>query len=115
MCSRPPLGMALGHLWIALVLFVAQLCPAEDGADHVVEVVRYAAGKLADGLEFLRLAQLPLHGAKLGDIFGDDFERLGMIRNGDAPHMQLDGNDPAVAAAPLRFRPVDLAAFPASR
>ena len=41
--------------------------------------MRNAAGQLADGLEFLRLAQLPLERAQFGYIFGDHLERVGIF------------------------------------
>ena len=45
-----------------------QLGIAPDDRQHVVEVVRHAAGELADGLHLLRLAQLLLQCLALGDV-----------------------------------------------
>jgi hypothetical protein len=44
---------------------------AADDGQHVVEVVRDAAGQLADGVELLRLLQLPLGFACPGDVVID--------------------------------------------
>ena len=41
---------------------------ATDDGQHVVEVVREAAGELADGFELLRVAQLPLEFVALRDV-----------------------------------------------
>src|SRR5579862_4412562 len=41
---------------------------ADYRADHVVEVVRDAAGEAADGLHLGRLSQLVLHPTALGDV-----------------------------------------------
>src|ERR1700730_113214 len=49
-------------------LLLPEFCPAQDGADHVVEIMRDAAGQLADGLEFLRLPELLLEYTTLGDV-----------------------------------------------
>jgi hypothetical protein len=43
-------------------LFHADVGPAHDGADHVVEVVSDSAGELADGFELLRLQELLFEG-----------------------------------------------------
>jgi hypothetical protein len=48
---------------------VQQLVQAQlDGGQQVVEVVRHAAGQLADGLHLLRLGQLKLHLLLLGHV-----------------------------------------------
>ena len=44
---------------------------ADDRRQHVVEVVRDAAGELADGLHLLRLQQCRLHALLLGDVLED--------------------------------------------
>src|SRR3546814_9799892 len=44
----------------------ADLEPADDDREHIVEVVRDAAGELADRLHLLRLAQPRLGGLALG-------------------------------------------------
>ena len=43
---------------IDLGFLEAHIRPPENGADHVVEIVRDAAGKLPNALELLRLNQL---------------------------------------------------------
>ena len=47
---------------------------AGDDHQQIVEVVRDAAGEAADGFHLLRLAQLLLERAALGDVFGEEFE-----------------------------------------
>src|SRR5271155_244656 len=64
---------ALGDLGFALTQFEAQLRPAQDCTDHVIEIMRNAASELANSFEFLRLAQLTFHGAKLGNVLDDYF------------------------------------------
>ena len=44
---------------------------AGDHGQHVVEVVRDAAGELADGVQFLRLQELVLGFAPGGDVVVD--------------------------------------------
>ena len=51
-----------------------QLEVADDDGQQVVEIVRDAAGELADRLHLLRLAQLRL-GFALGDVAQDDDEK----------------------------------------
>ncbi len=53
-----------------------QIGEADDGGQHVVEVVRDAAGELADGLHLLALRELLLQRALLGDVEGIDDHRL---------------------------------------
>ena len=48
-----------------------QLGEAEDRREHIVEVVRDAAGELADGLQLLGLPQLRFELALLGDVAAD--------------------------------------------
>ena len=47
---------------------------ARDHHQQIVEVVRDAAGQAADGFHLLRLPQLLLQGAALGDVLGKEFE-----------------------------------------
>ena len=49
-------------------LLFSQFRPAENGADHVVEIVRDPSGQLADGLEFLRVLQLLFESPALGHV-----------------------------------------------
>ena len=49
---------------------------ADDRGQHVVEVVRDAAGELADRLHLLALRELLLERALLGDVEGIDDRRL---------------------------------------
>ena len=50
-----------------------------------------------------RLAQLPLHGAQLGNIFGDDFEGPGGIEDREHAHVEADGRDSSIAPPPFGF------------
>ena len=49
-----------------------QVAVAEDGGQQVVEVVGDTAGQLADGFHLLRLQELGLDPAALGDVLHDD-------------------------------------------
>lgn len=51
-------GGRLGHRRLRFEVSVQQVGVADDDGQDVVEVVRYAAGQLADSLELLRLEQL---------------------------------------------------------
>ncbi len=51
-------GKAFSDGGMGTALFVAEFGPAEDCADHIVEIVSDAAGELTNALEFLRLEQL---------------------------------------------------------
>ena len=53
-----------------------QVGEADDRGQHVVEVVRDAAGELADRLHLLALRELLLERALLGDVEGVDDRRL---------------------------------------
>ena len=65
-----------------------------DGREHVVEVVRDAAGQLADRLHLLRLRELRLQCALLGRVGGKD-------DGGFAIRLALlDGGDEEAAEAP---------------
>ncbi len=50
---------------------------ADDDAKQVVEVVRDAAGELADRLHLLRLAQLGLHPLLARDVLGEGEQQPG--------------------------------------
>ena len=52
-------------------LHLQELGAAHDGGEHVVEVVRHAAGQGPDGFHFLRLAQLVFQGQFIGDVPGN--------------------------------------------
>src|SRR5580700_3214819 len=52
-------------------LLLSQFRPSQYGAYHVVEIVRDPSGKLAEGLEFLRLLQLLLEGPALRHVPGN--------------------------------------------
>ena len=49
-------------------LALGKVDPADDDREHIVEIVRDAAGELADRLHLLRLAQLLLGGGALGRL-----------------------------------------------
>src|ERR1700719_750698 len=101
------------HLGKVAAILEAHLRPAQDGAQDIVEIVRYSSRELADGLEFLRLAQLALHAAQFGDVLDDNFERFALVPSGNTPHVKPHGHDAAVGAPPLDFRAVNLAKFAA--
>src|SRR5882672_3348308 len=73
-------------------LLLSQFRPAQDGADYVIEVMRDAAGELADGLELLCVPELLLERSALGDVSrnGGNITRLSCLRvldlEGDAIH-----------------------------
>ena len=61
-------GLVRGHL------LDGDLDVAEDGLEHVVEIVRHAAGEAADGLQLLRVRKLGLQGILLffgAELLGD--------------------------------------------
>ena len=51
---------------------------ADDGGQHVVEIVRHAAGELADGLHLLRLREALLQRALLGRVEREDVD-VGLV------------------------------------
>ncbi|MGC4077406.1 MAG: hypothetical protein QM702_10310 [Rubrivivax sp.] len=62
-----------------LVLQQQQVSEADDGGQHIVEVVRHATGQLADGLHLLALGELRLELALLGHVEGVDVDALGVV------------------------------------
>ncbi len=108
-------GEAFIHLRIVAAAFKSHLRPAEDCADHVVEIVRDAASELADGLEFLRLPQLPLKRAQFGHVFRDYLKRVRILISAQSPQVETHGQKPAVGALPFRLRAVNLAGLAARR
>lgn len=103
------------RLRIVAAVFEPHFRPSQDRADHVGEVVRDTAGELPDGFEFLRLPQLPLEGALLGDIFSDHLKCVGLFIRRQPPQVETHGENSAVSAFPFCFRTVNLAEFPARR
>ena len=92
----------------------ADIRPADDGADRVVEVVRDAAGQLPDGFEFLRLEQLLLDGDPVGHIFHHHFEaRIFLSRYASPPRVDTHSDRLSILALPsgLRFQPPVVAVF----
>ena len=57
-----------------------QIGIADDRLQHVVEVVRDAAGELADGVHLLRLGELLLHEAQIGGVEGVEDRALVALR-----------------------------------
>ena len=89
---RPPgpvLHVATGHLQIA-----------DDDREQIAEIVRDAAGELADRLHLLGLAQLLLQAPLLGDVQAgaDDVARPAV----GVAHRREPPGDPALAAGPHR-------------
>ena len=60
--------------------------PADDDRQQVVEVVRDAAGQLAQRLHLLALAELLLRGLELGDVarFEQQIDDLAVVARGPA-------------------------------
>ena len=56
---------------------------ALDDHEEIVEIVRHAAGELADGVHFLRLAKLLLEQALLGDVVAEDCHAGDLAAAGD--------------------------------
>ena len=90
-----------------------QLQVAADDLQDVVEVVRHAAGELADGLHLLRLAQLRLGLRAFGDGCGDALlerlvglpqDLLGLLAVGDVDDRADIAEKPSVVAEAGRRR-----------
>ena len=62
----------MGKLRIVRDQILQDLDAAGDDGEEIVEVVRNAAGELADGIHLLRLAQLLLEQQTLADVTGDE-------------------------------------------
>ena len=71
---------------------------AHDAHEDVVEIVRHAAGEPSDRLELLRLAELFLERAPLGDVADEPREHRAGV-DADARDGQFDGELGAVGAA----------------
>jgi signal transduction histidine kinase len=74
--------------------------PAEDRADHVVEILGNARGPVRDGFEFLYLAKLVLEGAPFGDVLDNPFELVGGRGEVQITEVKFDG-EAAIPAAPF--------------
>ena len=80
----------------------AEFGPAENGADHVVEIVGDAAGQLADGFEFLGLTDLFFQREAFGNFLDDDLGAFGLAARIAGPAgNEAHGDDFAVAAFPI--------------
>ena len=75
---RFEIGQASPHLRRQALLALQEAQLHEHGGEDVVEIMRHAAGQLPDRFHFLRLDQLRLEPAALGDVASDalDGERL---------------------------------------
>ncbi len=73
-------GPAMQPLVRGFGLLLQKLEIAEDGGEQIVEVMRDAAGELADRFELLSLPQLRLGLLALGDGFAALFMRQGEQR-----------------------------------
>ena len=79
-----------------------QFCIAEDRPEHVVEIVRHAAGQSSDRLHFLRLLQLRLQPQTVGNVL----RHRHVIH--DPPRIVCDGRDRNVFGKMRAvFAPVD--------
>ncbi len=81
---------------------------AGDHHQQVIEVVRDASGETADGFHFLRLAELLLEGAALGDVLGEDFVGGAVLGIFDGAAGHASGEGGAVLANPLGDEAVEL-------
>ena len=77
----------------------------DDDPQHIVEIVRDAAGKASDGFHFLHVAKSLLDSPDVGDVFGDHFKikHLPLVIPHGAP-ADLNGNNLAVFLFPMRFQ-----------
>ena len=75
-----------------------EIDPADDDREHVVEVVRDAAGQLADGFHFLDLTKLRLGGLALGR-----FGLQGLVRFPQLLRALAHRHAPALRRVRLRF------------
>ena len=84
---------------------------ADDGGEQVVEVVRDAAGEVADRLHALRLDQLLLRPPLVGDVLrhADQVARAGRLTRGrSGPGARSSARPPGVPVAPqLELLPPD--------
>ena len=106
---------SLRHVGIVAAVFKPDFRPSQNRADNVGEVVRHAAGELANRLEFLRLPQLPLERAQFGHVLRDHFVCVGIVVGRKPPQVQPNGENSAVAAFPFHFRAMQLAELAARR
>ena len=83
--AAPDAGKGVGDApfgaFIARQILLKQLQIAGDNLQKIIEVVRDAAGELADGIHFLRLAQGFLGPGALGDFLGDALFERGVQRH----------------------------------
>jgi len=69
-----------------------------------------ASGETADGLHFLRLAELIFEDAAFGDVFGDGFENVGgLIFAGYGSSTDAHGDSRAILALPADFETIHAA------
>ena len=80
---------------------------ARDHHQQIVEIVRDAAGESAYGFHLLRLPELLLQGAALGDIFGKQFEGWSLAAVGNSAAGNADHRGRAVFAFPFGDQPVE--------
>ncbi len=95
------------------ILFETELRPSQNGSNHIIKIVCDTSGKLSDGVKFLCLSQLALHGAQFGHVFGDDFDGPGMFGDGKQTHMETYCHDASIAPPPFALGAVNLSMFTA--
>ena len=98
-------GLAnLGRLGARRIVFVQlelhQVARADDGREHVVEIVRDAAREPRDGLHPLRASQLILERAPLGNVLGNPFEAGSAVLELDRARRHVDEDRRSVLAFP---------------
>ena len=85
-----------------------QVAVADDGLQHVVEVVRHAAGELADRVHLLGLGELLLDLAQVGGVEGVEDRRLA-VRARIADRRDPDAHRAAAFSRRLQFERRDVA------
>lgn len=94
-----------GKFRVFAQLFHQHFRIGDDDSQNIVEVVGDAPGKASDGLHFLHVAESLLDAPDMRDVFGNDFiieDDTGFISH--AASADLDGNNLAVLASPMRFQ-----------
>ena len=102
-------GKTFGDGGKGMAFFVTEFGPAEDCADHIVEIVSDAAGKLADGSRISAPGAIGVREAKFGDVFDDTFDGIGGSGERKVAQMETDGDQAAILATPFRFVAVNQA------
>ena len=112
--ARGPVGVLLdlhdvleGRIGRAVV-GEQQVAVADDRLQHIVEVVRHAAGELADRVHLLRLGELLLHLTEVGGVEGVEDRRLA-VRAGIADRRHPDPDGAGILARGLQFERRDVA------